>query len=182
MERKIKSIKLKKREKDLKVTYILAIDIGNTNITAGIFIGGRLVHKAKIATHKPASYLGLLKRFLERVLIRPDELDRVVVASVVPNAVSGFLKVLKAMGANNVLVTGKDVRIPVKNLYRKKSEVGQDRLVNAYAAKKLYGSPAVVVDFGTAVTFDIVSKKGEYMGGLIMPGIGISLETLYERT
>ncbi|MBP7056610.1 MAG: type III pantothenate kinase [Candidatus Omnitrophica bacterium] len=178
----MKSVKLKEREKDLKVTYILAIDIGNTNITAGIFVGNRLVHKAKIATHKPALYLGLLKRFLGKVFIRPDELDGVIVASVVPNASSALLKALKAMGVKNVLVTGRDVRIPVKNLYRKRSEVGQDRLVNAYAARKLYGSPAVVVDFGTAVTFDIVSKKGEYMGGLIMPGVGISLETLYERT
>ena len=79
-------------------------------------------------------------------------------------------------------ILGRDMKVPIRNLYRNKSEVGQDRLVNAYAAKVLYGSPAVVIDFGTAVTFDVVSKKGDYMGGLIMPGIGISLSSLYEKT
>lgn len=162
--------------------YILTIDIGNTNITVGLFINSRLAHKTKMPTHKPAFYRKALERFLARAFVRPDELDRVIIASVVPNATPVLLRAIKAFGVKNALVTGKDIKIPVKNLYRKRSEVGQDRLVNAFAAKKLYGAPAVVVDFGTAATFDIVSKKGEYLGGLIMPGIHISLETLYERT
>ncbi len=162
--------------------YILAIDIGNTNITTGLFVNGRLVLKDKINTHKPASYRVSLERFISRAILRPDEIDKTIIASVVPNATLVLSKAIKALGARNIVVTGKDIRIPVKNLYRKRSEVGQDRLVNAFAAKKLYGAPAIVVDFGTAVTFDVVSKRGEYLGGLIMPGIKISLESLYERT
>ena len=81
-----------------------------------------------------------------------------------------------------ITVVGKDAKVPIRNLYRKKGEVGQDRLVNAFAAKAIYGSPCVIIDFGTAITFDIVSKRGQYLGGLILPGIEISLASLYEKT
>ena len=72
--------------------------------------------------------------------------------------------------------------MPIRNLYRKPKQVGQDRLVNAYAASALYGAPLIVIDFGTAITFDIISKNKEYLGGMILPGLGISLEALHERT
>jgi type III pantothenate kinase len=75
----------------------------------------------------------------------------------------------------------RDIKAPIKNLYKKPRQVGQDRLVNAIAAKELYGCPAIVVDFGTAITFDVVSKKGEYLGGLIFPGIETSLNALSEK-
>jgi type III pantothenate kinase len=71
--------------------------------------------------------------------------------------------------------------VPIKNLYRKPYQVGQDRLVNAYAGLKLYGAPLIVVDFGTAVTFDVVSRNNEYLGGMILPGLGISLDVLADR-
>jgi type III pantothenate kinase len=81
-----------------------------------------------------------------------------------------------------ITILGRDRVVPIKNLYRIKKEVGQDRLVNAYAAKMIYGAPAVIIDFGTAITFDILSKKGDYLGGLILPGIELSLCGLYKRT
>jgi type III pantothenate kinase len=80
------------------------------------------------------------------------------------------------------LVLGKDIIVPIKNLYKKPKQVGQDRLVNAYACLKLYGKPAIIVDFGTATTFDYLDKNGTYQGGLITPGIGISLQALAENT
>jgi type III pantothenate kinase len=81
-----------------------------------------------------------------------------------------------------ILIVGKDIIVPVKNMYRIKTQVGQDRLVNAFAALTIYGRPCVIIDFGTAITFDIVSRRGEYLGGLILPGIDMSLASLHEKT
>lgn len=164
--------------KRMNIQAMVVIDIGNTNMTAGLFKGSRLVRKVKIPTGQPALYEARLRRFLG-ASAAPGV---VVISSVVPQALGRLLKDLSRLVTCRVLVTGRHIPIPIKNLYRKKGEVGQDRLVNAYAAQKLYGTPAVIVDFGTAVTFDIVSRKGEYLGGLIMPGIGISLASLYEKT
>jgi type III pantothenate kinase len=156
---------------------IIAIDIGNTTMTFGFFSGEQLVRKTKIPTAEPALYRSRFRRF-----IASKPIDRVVVSSVVPHALGLLLKELPKVVDCAILVAGKHIEVPIRNCYRKRREVGQDRLVNAYAAKELYGSPAVIVDFGTAVTFDVVSRKGEYLGGLIMPGIGISLASLYEKT
>ena len=74
------------------------------------------------------------------------------------------------------------MKVPIKNKYRYPRQVGQDRLVGAYAARILYGSPAIVIDFGTAITFDVISSKGEYMGGIIVPGIRLTAESLFKKT
>ncbi len=79
-------------------------------------------------------------------------------------------------------IIGKNAKVPIKNLYSKPKQVGQDRLVNAYAAVLLYGAPLIAVDFGTAITFDVVSRNKEYLGGMILPGLGISLDALNQRT
>lgn len=147
---------------------ILAIDIGNTNITVGLFNGSRLIRKYKIPT-------GLRSlRFLPA--------DMAILSSVVPKALPGVVSSLKKAGICEITVVGRNVKVPIRNMYKAKSQVGQDRLVNAFAVKYIYGSPAVVVDFGTAITFDIISKRGDYLGGLILPGIELSLKSLYERT
>jgi type III pantothenate kinase len=105
-----------------------------------------------------------------------------VICSVVPD-VTGILAIdLKKITGSKPYIIGKNLAIPVKNLYRKPKQVGQDRLVNAYAGIKLFGSPLIVVDFGTAITFDVVSKNKEYMGGMIIPGLKISLNTLAQNT
>lgn len=161
---------------------ILAIDIGNTNITVGLFRDARLAAKTKIPTRQTLYYRKRLSRFLKNAKAKPWSIEAAIISSVVPKALTILSKGLRSIKICRILVTGKDISIPVKNLYKNKSEVGQDRLVNAFAARRLYGAPAVVVDFGTAVTFDIVSRKGEYLGGLIMPGIGISLSSLYDKT
>jgi type III pantothenate kinase len=160
---------------------LLAIDIGNTNITMGIFRGERLVKKAKLATVRNDRYTAGLKAFLRASACDPSPCD-VVISSVVPSALSKFRKALAKICPCRICVLGEDAVVSIKNLYSKPKEVGQDRLVNAFAARELYGTPAVVIDFGTAITFDCVSKKGEYLGGLILPGIRLSLDALYERT
>lgn len=155
---------------------MLAIDIGNTNITIGLFSDLRLAKKARMPTNHYSSHARVL-----RPLIDPA-LDQILISSVVPLALSRLMVSLNRLGGSNVKVVGRDVKVPVINRYRRKAEVGQDRLVNAFAARELYGAPAVIVDFGTAITFDILSKRGEYLGGLILPGIALGLRSLYENT
>ncbi|MCX5680231.1 MAG: type III pantothenate kinase [Candidatus Omnitrophica bacterium] len=151
---------------------ILAIDIGNTNITVGSFDGLKLVKKEKI----PTSAYSFYKR------ISRYSADEVIISSVVPLALARIVYELNRISKRKVVILGKDIKVPVKNLYRNKDEVGQDRLVNAFGARAIYGSPAVIIDFGTAITFDIISKNGSYLGGLILPGIEMGLRSLYEKT
>ena len=157
------------------MNILLAIDVGNTSITAGLFRGERLVSRGRILTH------GSTRSLLRAVKARPRDLDGVIVSSVVPRATVSLKRSLKQLGLKP-LVLGENIRAPIRNRYRVPSQVGQDRLVNGVGAYFLYGGPAIVVDFGTAVTLDLVSARCEYLGGLIVPGIGIALEALASRT
>ena len=159
---------------------LIAIDIGNTNITAGLFIGAGLVKTAKIRTERRDLYERRMRAFIPRKCASRGV--EAIVSSVVPAALKGLKISIGQIGNFKVRILGKDIRVPIKNLYSRPGQVGQDRLVNALAARELYGAPAVVIDFGTAVTFDCVSREGEYLGGLILPGIELSLRSLYERT
>jgi type III pantothenate kinase len=173
------------------VKYKLAIDMGNTNITVGLFGDQRLIAKAKTPTHASYMYERFFRKCLKSAGLDISGLDCVIISSVVPIALSRLIVQLNRMAisagcdkqaAPRICIAGKDFKVPIKNMYRNKKEVGQDRLVNAFAAGRLYGAPCVVVDFGTAITFDIVSAKGEYLGGLILPGIELSLSSLYRKT
>jgi len=154
---------------------LLAIDIGNTNINLAIFRGNKIIKKFIIPTYDYG--LGKLKPQLKNSAI-----DKIYICSVVPKITKTITADLKKLTNKKAIVIGKDIFVPIKNLYRNPKHVGQDRLVNAYAAVKLYKAPAIIVDFGTAITFDIISKKGEYLGGMILPGLGISLHCLNEKT
>lgn len=154
---------------------LLAVDIGNTNISFGIFKGTRLKKTFDIPT-KQYSRNKLLKK--TKSLKSADTL----IASVVPGITSTIAKDLTGITGKRPYIIGKDIKVPIKNLYRRPNQVGQDRLVNAYAALKLYGAPLIVVDFGTAITFDVISKSGAYEGGLILPGLGLSIEALKRGT
>lgn len=164
------------------MTKLLAIDIGNTNITAGIFSGAGLLGKIKVPTNAYSSYNRRLKMLLKVEGHALNKLDGTIISSVAPLALARLVVELHRMSISNITILGRDKIVPVKNRYTFKKEVGQDRLVNAYTAKVLYGTPAVIIDFGTAITFDTISKKGEYLGGLIMPGIELSLSSLYAKT
>ncbi len=161
---------------------ILTIDIGNTNITAALFNGKRPVIKAKTPTHATFLYGRFLRSLLRSAGAKIPDVEGVVISSVVPLALGRLVMQLNSAGFSRPAIVGRDVKAPVRNMYRNKAEVGQDRLVNAAAAKAIYGTPAVIVDFGTAITFDIVSAKGEYLGGLILPGIEMSLSSLHRKT
>jgi type III pantothenate kinase len=154
---------------------LLVIDIGNTSISFGVFTGQRLIKRFSIPTKRYT--IQNLRKSLYGITIGDS-----IVCSVVP-AVSRILKAdLKKLLHKRPYCLGEDVKVPIKNLYRRPKQVGLDRLVNAFAGIKLYGAPLIVVDFGTAITFDVISNRKEYLGGLILPGLGISLDALTERT
>jgi len=163
---------------------ILAADIGNTNIVFGLFGDGKLIHSWRSDT-TPKRSLKEYSRDMNRVLtyleIRPEEVIDVIVSSVVPE-MDGMIEELATdlFDVDAKFVgPGSFKKLKIK---AKKDEVGTDRLVNAEAAYRLYGGPAVVVDFGTATTFCAVSKNGEYLGGAIAPGIGMARDSLHEKT
>ncbi|MFH1441512.1 MAG: type III pantothenate kinase [Candidatus Omnitrophota bacterium] len=155
---------------------LLAIDIGNTNISLGIFRDKRLLKKNSIAT-----YDNNRGRYLKKFFIQ-NKIKDVIICSVVPEITGVVEKELIKLLAKRAYILGDNIKVPVKNLYSKPGQVGQDRLVNAYYSIMNYGSPLIVIDFGTAVTFDVISKRKEYIGGMILPGLKISLETLCDKT
>lgn len=105
-----------------------------------------------------------------------------VLCSVVPRLVPLISRAVESGLGMKTLVVGKDMYVPIKNNYGQPKQVGQDRLVCAYAAKIIYGYPAIIIDLGTAITFDVVSGKGSYEGGMIVPGIRLSAESLFKKT
>jgi type III pantothenate kinase len=163
---------------------LLAIDIGNTNIALGMFRDGNLVQRWRISTQQQRTadeYEVLINHLFGNSEIKPEDVGGVIISSVVPKVLVMLRDSLKKFFDVKPMVLGEDIEAPVKNLYDNPRQVGQDRLVNAVAAFRRYGGPCIVVDFGTAVTFDVVSENGEYLGGIIVPGIEISLDALCER-
>ena len=157
---------------------ILSIDIGNTSIHIGLFNGLKLKFKGNIATNAGQNPL---KNFLSNISRRINKsgirVDGIIVCSVVPKINKSLARQLRIFN-KKAIFCGKDLVIPVKNLYKNPKAVGQDRLVNAFAGLSLYGKPLIIIDAGTAVTFDLISKRGEYLGGIIAPGINLSLKAL----
>lgn len=154
----------------------LLIDIGNTTTSIAIVKGKRILKRYFILTSKekvkPASLKRLFGRFLKGI-------DDIVIVSVAPKFLSVIKKSLKVVFKDiPVHIIGKDIKVPIKNKYKTPGQVGKDRLVAAYSASLDSKGPLVIVDFGTAVTFDIVSRKKEYEGGLIFPGIRLALSSL----
>jgi type III pantothenate kinase len=156
---------------------LLAVDIGNTNIHNGIFKGRVLERSFIIPTcsNRPCG------SYVKKLRSVRDEIKGAIIVSVVPEALKEVEETLKDAVRGKILVVGRDVSSGVKNRYRKPKQVGQDRLVNARAAYELHGGPSIVVDFGTAITIDIVNKNKEYLGGVIAPGVEISLSALSEQ-
>jgi len=162
---------------------LLAIDIGNTNISLGIIKGTRVLRRSMIKTPRKGVKACLeLSKMLKEIKEKYPVIKRSILCSVVPYAsqiVQGIVE--KKLGVKSYIV-GKDIKVPINNNYRKPQQVGQDRLVGAYAAKYFYGAPVLIIDFGTAITFDVVSSKGAYEGGMIIPGIRLSAESLFQKT
>lgn len=164
---------------------LLVIDIGNTNITFGLYEGDKLGPSWRIRTildRMPDEYGILLDQLFRHRRMKPEDVDGIAMASVVPPLTQVFVQVCREYVGQEPLVVDAGVKTGVKVRYDSPREVGADRVVDAAAVRVLYSTPACVVDFGTATTFDAVSAEGEYLGGAIAPGIGIAAQALFEKT
>jgi type III pantothenate kinase len=163
---------------------LLAIDVGNTNLTLGIYEGDSLGPRWRLATdheRMPDEYglqfVGLLSHEGQHV----EDISGICLASVVPPLTSKIVQACNSYLNCDPLVVDAGVKTGVRVRYENPKEVGADRIADATAVQRLYGGPACVVDFGTATTFDAISKEGDYLGGAIAPGIEIAAEALFIR-
>jgi len=166
-------------------TTILVIDVGNTNTVLGLYQGSSLRALWRLATSREqtADEYGILIHNLFTLEKFPaSEITGIMIASVVPPLNSVLAEMARKYFKMEPLFLEPGTRTGMAILYETPQEVGADRVADAVAAYEKYGGPCIVVDLGTAITFDVISAKGEYVGGVIMPGIGIAAEALFERT
>jgi len=164
---------------------LLVIDIGNSNVVAGVYKGRRLLHSWRFASNSAKTadeYRVLLADFFKQAGLKPLAVKSAILSSVVPPLVPVIEEAVSRLFKRRCLVVGPQLDLGLRILTRNPEEVGADRLVNAVAAFERYGGPLLILDFGTATTVDAVSKKGEYLGGAIAPGVAISTEALVSRT
>lgn len=164
---------------------LLVIDVGNTNIVFGVYKGDVLIHDWRISSNKERSsdeYGLLFYQILAHRNIRPFDIDAVIISSVVPNLMHTLPNMVYKYFNKEPIVVEAGIKTGLNIRYDNPKEVGADRIVNAVAALKNYGGPCIIIDIGTAITFCVVTKQKDYLGGLIIPGIGISAEALFTRT
>jgi type III pantothenate kinase len=164
---------------------LLAIDAGNTNVVMGLYDGERLVADWRITT--PATWSGdevaiMLNDLFELRGLKVDLVHGVVIGSVVPNLTPALEEASIEHLKVRPVIVGPGVRTGIRIAIENPKEVGADRIANTLAAFRKYGGPAIVIDLGTAVTYDAISAAGEYLGGAIAPGVGISLDALLAHT
>ncbi|MGI5965694.1 MULTISPECIES: type III pantothenate kinase [Anaerotruncus] len=165
---------------------LLAIDIGNTNMEFGVFDGGKMVASFRLGTNREitSDEVGLFTTqfFAINGIDRHDIVD-IIIASVVPQVMYSITNAMKKyFFQKQPLIVGDNIQMRIENRYDNPKDVGADRLVAALAAYHKYGGPLIVVDFGTATTFDAIGRNGEYLGGAIYPGIKISMDALFSKT
>ncbi|HEX3291922.1 MAG TPA: type III pantothenate kinase [Gaiella sp.] len=158
---------------------LLAVDVGNTQTVLGLYRNGALAEHWRVATDR--SRTGDELAVLLGGLLDPDAVDGICLSTTVPSILREWESVAERWAHAALLVVGPGVRTGIPIRYDDPREVGPDRIVNAVAVRERYGAPAVVVDFGTSTNFDVVSAEGEYVGGVLAPGIEISMEALFAR-
>ncbi len=164
---------------------LLAIDIGNTNITLGVFQGDSLKATWRLATdprRMPDEYGMTILNLLPVRGTSSSDIDAVVVCSVVPTLTQVFTEMSQSFFNDSPLLVGAGVRTGIMVLYDNPRDVGADRIVDAAAAFSLYGGPCIIVDFGTGTVFDAVSANAEYLGGAIAPGLQLAADSLFSNT
>jgi type III pantothenate kinase len=163
---------------------LLTIDVGNTNTVLGVHEGAVLTAHWRLTTRREqtADEYGILVRSLfSSASLDPSAIEGVALASVVPPLTSVLVTLSRQYLGHEPLVVEPGVRTGMPILYEPPGDVGADRIVNGVAAFAAHGGPVIVVDFGTATTFDVVTRKGEYLGGVICTGVGVSAEALFQR-
>ena len=158
---------------------LLTVDVGNTQTVLGVYAAAELTDHWRVATERSttADELGVLLSGL----LDFEDVDGICLASTVPVVVREWEALADKWAHASLLVVGPGVKTGITIRYDDPREVGADRIVNSVAAKKRYGAPVIVVDFGTSTNFDVVSADGEYVGGVIAPGIEISMDALFAR-
>ncbi|MBY0164022.1 type III pantothenate kinase [Cytobacillus firmus] len=163
---------------------ILVVDVGNTNIVLGVYQGKKLLHDFRISTSRQSTvdeYGVLIHNLFQMSNILVSQIEGVIVSSVVPPLVRVVEEMCNKYIGKAPLIVGPGIKTGLNLRYENPREVGADRIVNAVAAVEQYGGPLIVVDFGTATTFDCIDEEGNYLGGVIVPGIGIATEALVQR-
>jgi type III pantothenate kinase len=176
------------------VTSLLVVDIGNTNMSLGIFdypsesdesmTSSELTHHWRVGTHHEQTSdeaVLIMRALFDNAGRRAEDITDIILSTTVPPLLPIWERVATKLFGQLPMVVGPGIRTGMPVLYDNPREVGADRIVNALAAYELLGGPVIAVDFGTATTFDCVSKEGEYLGGVIFPGIHTSTEALFER-
>jgi type III pantothenate kinase len=163
---------------------LLTLDVGNTNTVLGVFRGNELVAHWRLTTARDQTIdeYGILTRDLFTLAnLEPREIGGVIISSVVPPLNSTLAGMAERYFSKKALFVEPGIKTGMPVQYDNPQEVGADRIVNSVAAFDKYGGPCIVVDFGTAINFDAVSARGEYLGGVLCPGIGISADALFAR-
>lgn len=162
---------------------LLVLDVGNTNTTLGVYDGATLTHSWRLTSERQRTvdeYGIMCRTLLELAGLESSSISSIAISSVVPPLDFTLNKMAEVyFGLHPLFVNASNAGVPI--LYDDPAEVGADRIVNAVAALARYGGPCIVVDFGTATTFDAISRDGEYLGGIIYPGIQISADALFQR-
>lgn len=167
------------------MNLLLVIDVGNTNIVLGVYDGDRLKYDWRIATQKDRTsdeYGLIFEQIFQYNCLSKKEIKAIIISSVVPTLMYTLPSMCQKYFSIDPLIVGETVDSGINILLDNPKEVGADRIVNAVAGFDKYGGPLIIVDSGTAITLDVVSKEGDYMGGVITPGIKISSEALFLRT
>lgn len=163
---------------------ILVVDVGNTNIVLGLYEGKTLAHHWRLSTNRSSTvdeYGVLISNLFQLAGVRAAQVEGVILSCVVPPLMNTLERLFTKYLGKEALIVGPGIKTGLNIRYENPREVGADRIVNAVAGIEKYGTPLVVVDFGTATTFDYIDASGSYLGGSIVPGIGISAEALYQR-
>jgi type III pantothenate kinase len=163
---------------------LLAIDVGNTNIVYGLFDGERLVHKFRVESARGRTadeYAVVLRSLLDMHGVDPRSVDAAIVACVVPSLNEPMMRLVRSAFGREALVVGPGIRSGMAILIENPREVGADRIADAVAGFDRAKGGVVVVDFGTSTNFDVVTPKGEYLGGVLAPGLQISADALFTR-
>ncbi len=164
---------------------VLVCDVGNTNINFGVYEKDELLVKFKIMSKMPRTsdeYGVWLRELLDLNNIKLEDIEGCIVASVVPNVMHSLTNAIERYIKRTPLIVGPGIKTGIKIITEAPKEIGADRIVDAVAAYDVYGGPVLVIDFGTATTYDLITAKGEFAAGITAPGIKISAKALWEDT
>lgn len=164
---------------------LLVVDVGNTNITLGVFAEDEIKGTFRLTTSSSRTsdeYGIVLRELLRAKDLKPDDVTGVIISSVVPNIMYSFVNGIRKYFGVEPVIVGAGIRTGIKIMTKNPAETGADRIVDAVAAYEIYGGPVIVIDFGTATTYDYVTEDGSFLAGVTSPGLRTSANALWKGT